>query len=263
MSWTEKTLKDALDTLINRFISKEKFYSKLGKATEINETELTFVFVPNDETAPITCNMAVVETATQAFVLVPKDGSTTVVTFTNKGDPYQVNTQEAEKVLINAEQTVFNAGSNGGLIVVGSQTAKLNQLVSEMQTELAAIAIGIAGAGGTYTPGTLTTFNKSDYENDKVKQGRSYPFSFTISGDDANDFTVIVNVVQKPGGTAALTQTLEYSNDTRSWSGAFSGTDTAQLNVGEWWMVFTAENTDENVGEPVKLYVQRGWQAGL
>lgn len=97
----------------------------------------------------------------------------------------------------------------------------------------------------------------------KVKQGRSYPFSFTISGDDANDFTVIVNVVQKPGGTAALTQTLEYSNDTRSWSGAFSGTDTAQLNVGEWWMVFTAENTDENVGEPVKLYVQRGWQAGL
>jgi len=50
-------------------------------------------------------------------------------------------------------------------------TAKNNNLVSQIQAELTKIATGIASAGGTYTPGILSTFNQSDYENTNVKHG--------------------------------------------------------------------------------------------
>ena len=41
----------------------------------------------------------------------------------------------------------------------------------EILQEYEEIATGIASAGGTYTPGTLSTFNQSDYENTNVKHG--------------------------------------------------------------------------------------------
>ena len=65
----------------------------------------------------------------------------------------------------------LNDGSYGGLIRIADLTAKNNNLVSQVQAELTKIATGIASAGGTYTPGTLSTFNQSDYENTNVKHG--------------------------------------------------------------------------------------------
>lgn len=63
----------------------------------------------------------------------------------------------------------FNNGLNGGLINITQQTLKLNQLVTELQAQLVLIAAGIAAGGGSYSPATLSAFNKTDFEDTKIK----------------------------------------------------------------------------------------------
>lgn len=63
----------------------------------------------------------------------------------------------------------YNGGNKGGLINIVDQTTKLNQLVTEVQTQLGLIATGLAGVGGSYAPGVLSSFVKTDFEDTKIK----------------------------------------------------------------------------------------------
>lgn len=118
--------------------------------------------------------------ANDGFTLIPKVGSTVTVTITKNGLAYVSMFSDIDKVkaVINKTKIVmedgkitFNDGSFNGLIKIDSQTLKLNQLVDQLQAQLALIATGIAAGGGSYSPGTLSTFNKTDYENDKIIHG--------------------------------------------------------------------------------------------
>lgn len=118
--------------------------------------------------------------ANDGFTLIPKVGSTVTVTITDRGLAYISMFSDIDKVKVVINKTLititdgeikFNDGSFGGLIKIEAITNKLNQLVAQVQAQLPLIAAGIAAGGGSYSPGTLSSFVKTDYENDKINHG--------------------------------------------------------------------------------------------
>lgn len=100
----------------------------------------------------------------EVFTIYPKQGSNVLVIL--------IENDRTDGFIISAtdiEESIFNGGSNGGLIKITEQTTKLNTLVNELTAELTKIATAITSAGGAYTPGTLSQFSKADFENEKVK----------------------------------------------------------------------------------------------
>lgn len=167
MLGTDKTLKDVMNDFINRVIAKHNYYLKLGKAS--NVSGFTFTFTPNDS-SPVLENVpvSVVGTNSDSLVIIPEDDSLVLVGYTDKDNPYCLFTEKAQKIYLNSPETVFNGGLNGGLINILGQTEKLNNLKTEVQQELVKIQASIAALGGAYTPGILSLFNKSDYEDTTI-----------------------------------------------------------------------------------------------
>lgn len=73
---------------------------------------------------------------------------------------------------INMEDIVFNGGSLDGMVVIQKLTDKLNELVNTFNSHTHNVTV--AHPGGLFTtvpPGSAAAaFNKSDYENTKIKQ---------------------------------------------------------------------------------------------
>lgn len=107
---------------------------------------------------------AITSPGTNIVSIYPKVGSRVLVVLVenNKTDAYVLTATDIEEIII-------NGGTNGGIIKIENQTQKLNKLVTELTTELTKVATGITGAGGAYTPGALSQFDKADYENEKIK----------------------------------------------------------------------------------------------
>lgn len=113
------------------------------------------------------------------LILFPAVNSTVIVAMMPDGENYCIAFSDIDGVICYIDQNnsykfdangfVWNSGALGGLINIVQQTAKLNLLVTELQAQLTLIATGITGAGGSYAPGTLSNFNKSDYEDIKIK----------------------------------------------------------------------------------------------
>jgi len=156
------SIKDVLNNFISNILTKENFYLKIGKVLVVDLINYKFFFEPNDGSPKQFATMAVIDSISNSIIIVPEINSIVIVAYTNKEDAYCISVEKASEILI-------NSGLNGGLINIIPQTTKLNLLVSEMQAELVKIATGITGAGGAYTPGTLSQFNKNDYEDTNVK----------------------------------------------------------------------------------------------
>ena len=90
-----------------------------------------------------------------------------------------------------------------------------------------------------------------------VEQGRTYDFDFALSGEDATAFTTTFNVLQYPGGTPAITRAMTVEDC--KYIGSLTGVETAALAVGQWFISINAVDSDEDLAEPVKLYVTAGW----
>ena len=148
----------------------------LANTDDLSMYESTICVVSNIDTTNMVCTCTPVNDTAQfidvllcvnkknGFVLIPKDGSFVSITQLNESDAYVSMVSEVDEILLNGD-------TNGGIVKVIDLTAKLNQLVTQLQAQLVLISTGITGVGGVYTPGTLSTFNKSDYENLNVKNG--------------------------------------------------------------------------------------------
>lgn len=106
------------------------------------------------------------------FILVPAVGSLVYIAYSIKNLPFIQMFSEIDRVILICDNVQVNDGSYGGLIKIIDQTSKLNNLVNQLTAELVKIEAGIVAAGGTYTPGTLDQFNKTDYENTMFKHGQ-------------------------------------------------------------------------------------------
>lgn len=120
------------------------------------------------------------------LVVFPAVDSTVVVALSTRNDAYVFMYSEIDELLITisngegakatkynikAGSQQFNDGSFGGLVKITQLTTKLNNLITQLKAQLDLIATGIAAGGGSYSPGTLSQFSKTDYENDKIKHG--------------------------------------------------------------------------------------------
>jgi hypothetical protein len=180
------TTKDILLDFIGLWSNQNKIYSQQCTVKSVDAAKRICVCTPTDGSADIlnvrleadiTVNSEdiPISSTSKGWFVVPKVGSIVGITFYTKNEAFISVWTEIDDIVVKstnftAEQTLFkfNDGSLGGLIKIVEQTTKLNKLVSETQAELAKIAIAITGVGGSYTPGTLTTFDKNDYEDTKV-----------------------------------------------------------------------------------------------
>ncbi len=88
---------------------------------------------------------------------------------------------------------------------------------------------------------------------DIVEQGETYGFTTGLSGDDTDAFTTVINVLQYPGDTPSITRTVTNNVDT------LTSAETAALAVGQWIIHFKSTDSDEDVREPIKIYIAKGW----
>ena len=90
-----------------------------------------------------------------------------------------------------------------------------------------------------------------------IRQGESYDFDFEISGDDVAGFSATMKVMQYPGDTPAIDRALTYSGG--KFIGTLTSAETAALPVGQWFIHVRADDTDEDLRSPLKLYIAKGW----
>lgn len=103
-------------------------------------------------------------TTSAGLILVPKIDSIVLVSFLGDSEAYLSMVSEIDYMYL-------NGNTYGGLIEIVAFTAKQNEMITALNTQLASISTAIAGLSGVYTPIPLNTFNKSDYENTKVNHG--------------------------------------------------------------------------------------------
>jgi hypothetical protein len=166
------TIKDIFSSFINAWALRHEFYLKIGKATDINETDYTFTFVPNDGTNELTCQMTIIN-GLSSLVIVPEENSLVLVGYNNSVSPYCIMIETAKKIL-------FNGGENGGLIKIESlksELDKVNQILDAILQIINGTPIPEPGNGAnsalqTALSAVLTgkqTPTYSEIENEKIK----------------------------------------------------------------------------------------------
>ena len=155
-----KELRDALKSLTK---PNNDGYSKVCTVDSVDLVNRTCYCIPVNEDADIP-EVRLMANIDNGFLLIPEVDSIVVVSFLSDSSAYVSLVSKVSEVHLNG--TNFN-----GLIKIDAQTAKLNQLVAELQAQLVLIASGITTAGGSYTPAALSTFNKTDYENTTILTG--------------------------------------------------------------------------------------------
>ena len=153
------TIKEAIRSVIPDMNN----YSVICTVSDIDLVKCICNCTPKDGGA-VLVNVRINASDKDGFKLIPKNNTDVVVTLINNTTGYVSMVSEVDEIHLNG--VTF-----GGIVKIVEQTAKLNQLVSELQAQLVLISTGITTAGGSYTPATLSTFNKTDYENTTVKQG--------------------------------------------------------------------------------------------
>ena len=141
----------------------DEVYSIVCKVSDVNVITKLCSCTPIDGGAVIT-NVRLMADNKTGILITPKNNSIVIVTMINKYTGYVSMFSEVDEIQLNGD-------INGGLIKVTELTTKLNLLVTELQAQLTLIAAGIAAGGGTYTPATLSTFDKTIYEKITVKHG--------------------------------------------------------------------------------------------
>lgn len=138
-------------------------YSVVCTVDSVDVGDLTCYCIPINGDADLV-GVRLMADVQSGFLLTPKVGSIVVVAFLTDSSSYVSMVSQVSEVQLNGKN--FD-----GLVKINELTAKLNQLKTEITAQLALIATGISAGGGSYAPGVLSTFVKSDYENTTIKQG--------------------------------------------------------------------------------------------
>ena len=155
-----KDLRDALRSLVK---PNNDGFAKVCTVDSIDLVNLICYCIPLNGDADLV-GVRLMANIDNGFLLIPAVDSIVVVSFLSDSSAYVSLVSKVSEVHLNGKN--FD-----GLVKINEQTAKLNQLVNELQAQLILIASGITAGGGSYSPGTLSQFNKTDYENITILQG--------------------------------------------------------------------------------------------
>lgn len=86
-----------------------------------------------------------------------------------------------------------------------------------------------------------------------IEQGESFDFKVAAGDATAASF----EVKQYPGDTAAITRAMTLAGT--DFIDTLTSAETAALAIGQWFIHIQLTNTTDDIREPVKLYVSKGW----
>jgi hypothetical protein len=155
-----KDLRDALRSLVK---PNNDGFAKVCTVDSIDLDKLICYCIPLNGDADLV-GVRLMANIDNGFLLIPELNSIVVVSFLSDSSAYVSLVSKVSEVQLNGKN--FN-----GLIKIDEQTAKLNQLVNELQAQLVLISNAIVALGGSYSAGVISTFNKIDYENTTILQG--------------------------------------------------------------------------------------------
>ena len=169
-------IKDILNKFIENWADKHEIYIKSGIASNING--FIFDFTPNDGGADIECRMSI--SGNDSFVIVPKEGSTVIVAYSDKTSPYCLFVQEAQDIYLNSELITLNGGYNDGMVKVSNLVDRLNNIekdINDLKTVFSTWT-PVPEDGGSTLKGLCVTWYsqqliktiKEDIENTKILQ---------------------------------------------------------------------------------------------
>lgn len=138
----------------------------------------------------LTLKPAVFGTEKRFIAVYPAVGSTAILAYVdaNSATPYIVSCTEIDRIVVTvgessidveADLIKFNGGENGGTVLVEKLTDRLNKLQSELNslktwanTHTHASSTPTNPTSTPVTPftGTISRFDKSEYENEKITQ---------------------------------------------------------------------------------------------
>lgn len=90
-----------------------------------------------------------------------------------------------------------------------------------------------------------------------IRQGETFDFDTDITGSNESGFAVNIAVMQYPGDTPSISRALSYISG--SFKGTLTSAETAALSIGQWFIHIRANDTDEDLRDPIKLYIAKGW----
>lgn len=109
-------------------------------------------------------------TENEGIVVTPKVNSFVLVTNIDGRQHFVSQCSEVEKITIDCNgDIIINGGNNDGIIKIKELTNKLNALVQKFNTHTHPAALGTATVAVSPTTSLASNFNKSDYEDTKVK----------------------------------------------------------------------------------------------
>ncbi len=163
-------LNDVIKEMIDKSMNKHELYSVTCKVDSVDATERTCICTPLEGAQMEEIKIQASTSLTEGIYIKPVVDSFVIITFLSKERAFVSLFSEIDEIKIDVQNTiVFNGGSFDGLVKVNDLTTKLNNLITQLGVEQALIAAGIAAGGGSYTPGTLSSFNAGDYKNTDIK----------------------------------------------------------------------------------------------
>ena len=160
-------MSNIFDEYIQKWQRKNELYAKIGKAYNIRESESLCDVELLDGADVLDCRLNPLKGSQNGVTIIPANGAWVIVVFLTSDEAFVAMTGTTDKVLINTDKTIFNDGENG-MINILDLVSKLNKFVNEITLELPKIAAGIATGGGSYTPGTISQFTASDFEDKNI-----------------------------------------------------------------------------------------------
>ena len=154
-------LAEIMEEFISNAIKKEKIYTLIGTATDVDEVKRICNFTPlGDEGKRFDVRLQSAESLELGIVLIPKENSTIAISFMNTTQAFVSLTSGLEKVLIDTELVQFNGGDNKGLVNVVDLIKKLNNIEGDLNDLKAAISgwIPVPNDGGAALKAALTGY---------------------------------------------------------------------------------------------------------
>ncbi|NOS94532.1 MAG: hypothetical protein HOP30_21685 [Cyclobacteriaceae bacterium] len=145
----------------------------LARVKSVNETERTCVLVDDQTDLPYEdVQLRPVQDSTKSITLIPKVNTWALAVRIEDQDEWMViAVGEADKILINSPEIIFNDGNNGGMVNwpdVKAELDKTNEVVNALKQALTGF-VPVAGDGGsalkTYAATQLSGKNVGDYAN--------------------------------------------------------------------------------------------------
>jgi len=149
----------------------------MGTVTAVNDKTCDVDITLGDACQSIT-GVNLNSASNDGFTLFPAVGSDILIALMPDNSAYMIACEDITKTVCYIDENnsytfdengfIFNSGTEG-LMKIVEYTAKQNAMITALNTQLAAISAAIASLGGTYTVVPLNSFNKTDYEDTKIK----------------------------------------------------------------------------------------------